>query len=217
MREPSDRPILALIPVNKLARAKGRLEAALDSEQRVALALATLSTVIEAARGARGEVAVLTGDPAVEAILPSGVAVIHEEPGYDGLNGQLENAIAGLDAGLDLLIIHADLPLASGKALRRLIASAPNNGSVTMVRSSDGGTNVMLLRPPRRFALAYGTESFEKHELAALLAGVSVTEFRSPALELDLDTAADLEELLSTDEGFGGGAIVGRVGIWRAG
>ncbi len=199
------RRAVALIPVNHLARAKGRLEGVLTAEQRAALSLATLGTVIEAALAARLEPLVLTADPAVVAATSGRATVMQEVEGVTGLNGQLEAALMVLEADADVLIMHADLPLAAGLPLRRLVATAPEQRSLTMVRSADGGTNVMLRRGGT-FPLAYGPGSFEKHEMAGLLARMSVTEFRNPALQLDLDTRADIEVLLSTEEGRGSAA-----------
>jgi 2-phospho-L-lactate guanylyltransferase (CobY/MobA/RfbA family) len=50
----------------------------------------------------------------------------------------------------------------------------------------------MLIRRPGRFALAYGIGSHAKHAAAAEQAGFAVTTVPSPALELDLDTPADI-------------------------
>ena len=89
----------------------------------------------------------------------------------------------------------------SAEALRELVAQAPEAPSATLVRPGDGGTNAMLLRPPGRFPLAYGRGSGDRHEEAAREAGLAVRRADVPALALDLDTPADVRELLSTAEG----------------
>lgn len=205
--------LTVLIPVNRLDRAKGRLAELLDGTQRAALALATLETVVEAVSDAGMDAVVLTGDEAVAKALP-GVRVLDEDPGVSGLNTQLEYALGEIDRP-EMLILHADLPLATGSALRALARAAMPAPSVTMVESPDGGTNAMLLRPPARFALAYGRDSAALHRAAAISAGMPVTTIRSPELELDLDTPGDLAALL---EGPGGaqtkaGQLLARWGI----
>lgn len=189
-----------LIPVNRLDRAKGRLAALLEPEERADLVRRSLGTVLEAVAGAGLESVVLTSDAGVRAALPAGVHALAEEPELRGLSAQLERAAERL--GVDeLLILHADLPLANAGALRDLVAQAPPAPSVTLVRPGDGGTNAMLLRPPGRFPLAYGKGSGDLHEASARQAGLAVRPAEAPALALDLDTPGDVRTLLAEPAG----------------
>ncbi len=189
-----------LIPVNRLDRAKGRLAALLEPSERADLVRRSLGTVLEAVAGAGLEAVVLTSDEAVTAILPADVRVLSEKLHLQGLSPQLENAAERL--GVDeLLILHADLPLATAEALRDLVEQAPEAPSVTLVRPGDGGTNAMLLRPPGRFPLAYGKGSGDLHEASARQAGLAVRRAEAPALALDLDTPADVRTLLAEPAG----------------
>lgn len=191
-----------LIPVNRLDRAKGRLAALLEPEERAELVRRSLAAVLAAVEGAGMEAVVLTSDAAVEAEVPAGVRILREDPDLRGLSAQLERAAERLSGG-ELLILHADLPLVSAEALRELVAQAPEAPSATLVRPGDGGTNALLLRPPGRFALSYGHGSGDLHEAAAREAGLAVRRADVPALALDLDTPADVRRLLSTAEGRG--------------
>ena len=197
-------PLHILVPVNHLDRAKGRLAAYLSEDARRALALATLSTVLEACLqyGEQTPVAthVLTSDYAVAVAVPEGIDVIDEDPALRGLNAQLEAALKQLACD-ELLIVHADLPLLTAEALASFVASAPPAPSATLSPSGDGGTNAMLLRPPGRFALAYGELSAAKHRISAEAARMVVVETPHPALALDLDTPDDLARLMQTPEG----------------
>lgn len=193
-----------LIPVNELGRAKGRLSEMLDPATRASLSLATVGTVVEAVRAAGHEPVLLTRDRQVRASFEGAASVLDEDANVRGLNAHLESAIARLAAAgaLDeLLILHADLPLATAAAVREIIGAAPAPPSVTLVESPDGGTNAMLVRPPGRFALAYGPGSFALHRAAAEKAGMRVEVISAPALALDLDTAADVERLMASPEG----------------
>ena len=194
-----------LIPVNRLDRAKGRLAALLEPSERAELVRRSLGTVLEAVAGAGLEAVVLTSDEAVRTALPAGVHTLAEEPGLRGLSAQLERAAERLDVD-ELLILHADLPLATAGALRDLVAQAPPAPSVTLVRPEDGGTNAMLLRPPGRFPLAYGKGSGDLHEAAAREAGLTVRRAEAPALALDLDTPGDVRTLLADPAGRACGA-----------
>jgi 2-phospho-L-lactate guanylyltransferase len=191
-----------LIPVNRLDQAKGRLAPLLTEAEREELSLITAETVAHAAGPAA---VILTADPRVRERMAGRYRVLEEDPALRGLNAQLEGAIARLRAdgtlGERLLILHADLPLVRDWTLETLDAEDPGPGSVVMVRSRDGGTNAMLLHPPGRFALAYGPGSFERHAAAARAAGLRVVESENRELVLDLDTPADVAELLRTARG----------------
>lgn len=204
MAEPAG-PVLALIPVNRLDRAKGRLAGELTPAQREALARATLATVLAAVRDAGAQACVLTADSAAAALAAAaGARVIAEDPPLSGLNAQLERAIAMLEAPAGgVLVLHADLPLATGADIAALVAAAAPAPSVTIVASGDGGTNAMLLRPPGRFALGYGPGSCERHVAAASEAGVAPRLVDLPALALDLDTPADVAAFLAHPGGPG--------------
>ena len=193
-------PPTVLIPVNRLDRAKGRLAALLEPEERAELVRRSLAEVLAAVEGAGMEAVVLTSDEAVEAEVPAEVRVLGEDPELRGLSAQIERA-TGLLGVQELLILHADLPLVTAEALRDLIAQAPEAPSATLVRPGDGGTNAMLLRPPGRFPLAYGRGSGDLHESAGREAGMAVRRADVPALALDLDTPSDVRALLSTAEG----------------
>ena len=204
--------LTVLIPVNRLDRAKGRLAALLEPEERAELVRRSLATVLEAVVEAGMEAVVLTADEGVRAALPSGVRSLAEEPELRGLSAQLESAARRLGVE-ELLILHADLPLATGEALGQLVAEAAPAPSATLVRPGDGGTNAMLLRPPGRFALAYGSGSGDLHEAAAREAGLEVRRADVPALSLDLDTPTDVRWLLADPAGRGSGAGRYLIGI----
>ena len=192
---------VALIPLNDLSKAKGRLAEILTAEQRAGLATATFATVALAAERAGLEVVVLAANPSDLADY-EGVQVIPEDPAVAGLNAQLEAALAGF-AGRDVVIVHADLPLAKAAELVRVIDAAPPTPSATLVRSRDGGTNVMYLRPAGRFLLHYGPRSHALHIEAAEGAGIAVQTVESESLALDLDTPDDIEAFLAMPEAKG--------------
>ncbi|MEP7216646.1 MAG: 2-phospho-L-lactate guanylyltransferase [Anaerolineaceae bacterium] len=197
--------LAALVPLKPPTEAKARLAGLLSPEERAQLARVTFLTVADALLGARVTFAVLTPDATAAANLTAGrCTVIEEQPSVRGLSAQIETALdaPSFPAAESVLILHADLPLATLYAVRLLAAAArAHEGSVTMVRSADGGTNAMILPLPRPFALHYGRGSFALHAAAARAAGLGVHEHRSPQLTLDLDTATDVQTLLATSRG----------------
>ena len=207
---------LVLVPVNRLDRAKGRLAEILEPGERVALAEATLETVIDAVNGAGFRLVVLSADERVRELLGDRGCFLAENPALSGLNEQIEDALARLDVPAEgLLILHADLPLATATALREFVAMAAPSPSVTLQPSADGGTNAMLLRPPGRFRLAYGAGSFQRHRDAAERASMEVRVAEREDLALDLDTPADIEALLAREDGreSRAGRLLARWGI----
>lgn len=195
-----------LIPVNRLERAKGRLAALLSPEERTTLALITLETVLHAAGPAS---IVLTADRRVAEAAKGKARLLAESPDREGLNPQLEAAVATLiadgTAREQLLILHADLPLATNEAVEYVLSMAGPN-AIVAVESRDGGTNAMLLQPPGRFALSYGPSSFSRHTAAARQCGMHVAVNPNRELRLDLDTPEDIVELLRAPRGRQGAA-----------
>jgi 2-phospho-L-lactate/phosphoenolpyruvate guanylyltransferase len=191
-----------LIPVNSLEKAKGRLADLLTPAERRELARITLESVLQAVAAAGLEPIVVSSDPAIAGLVAP-ARVFSEAGAKPGLNSELEAALGSLahQGCTEVLILHADLPLADAASLGRLIARALPAPSVAIVRSLDGGTNAMLLRPPGRFALAYGKGSFAAHRREATASGTQLRAVQSAALTLDLDTPADITRLLATPRG----------------
>ncbi|MBA4180097.1 MAG: 2-phospho-L-lactate guanylyltransferase [Anaerolinea sp.] len=191
-----------LIPLKAPSEAKERLAGILDRGERRELAITTFRGVVEAVLAAGLELAVVTPDVAAAAgLLTSDATLIAESPVASGLSAQIEYALAqpSFASFEHVLILHADLPLATPEALRALAGRA--DAGVTMVESADGGTNALLAPLPLDFDLQYGSGSYAKHRTAAAAAGLAVHRFASPALALDLDTPEDIRALLEHPEG----------------
>ena len=113
-----------LIPVNRLARAKGRLAELLSPEERETLALITLETVLHAA----GDGAVvLTPDDRVRAAVGKRARVMDEDPHARGLSGFV------VSVSHSLLEAFAE---SFGLGAR---AARPNASQFGLSRAKDGG------------------------------------------------------------------------------
>jgi 2-phospho-L-lactate/phosphoenolpyruvate guanylyltransferase len=178
-----------LVPVKALAEAKGRLAPTVGPLQRRLLAIAMFEDVIAALQAVPGLAAPVVVSPDREMWRRAdamGCRVVEEPPGAGDLNRSLASAAAGLGDG-SLLVVAADLPLASAAGLERVLAAA--EAPVAVVPSHDGGgTNVLAWRDPASFAPSFGPDSAARH--LAVPGAVRVDE---PGLALDVDTAADLE------------------------
>ena len=94
----------------------------------------------------------------------------------------------------ELATVLADLPLLTADALSGAL-SLPG-AVVAAPAESDGGTNLLLRRPPTAIAARFGRSSFERHRQGAYRRGLTFREARAPELGFDLDRPADLLALL---------------------
>jgi len=178
-----------LVPVKALAEAKGRLAPTVGPLQRRLLAIAMFEDVVAALQAVPGldKPVVVSPDREVWRRADAmGCRVVEEPPGAGDLNAALAAAARSLGDGAALLVVAADLPLASAAGLERVLAAA--GAPVAVVPSHDGGgTNVLGWRDPASFAPSFGPDSAARH--LAVPGAVRVDE---PGLSLDVDTAEDL-------------------------
>lgn len=200
-----DNGIFAVIPIKRLDNAKSRLANVLTPAERASLALTLATHTLSAlkalhATGALARIAIVSPDP--------DVLVWAEQNGATGLR----QTSAGLNAGLSLardwateqradglLIALGDLPLLSGEELRRMLAMTRLYDQVVALAPDrfDDGTNLLLARPAALAPLAYGRGSFARHQRLARQRGISTVVFRAPGAAFDVDTPADLYELIT--------------------
>jgi 2-phospho-L-lactate/phosphoenolpyruvate guanylyltransferase len=177
-----------LVPLKALAEAKGRLAPEVGPLQRRLLAIAMFEDVIAALQAVPGLAAPVVVSPDREVWRRAdamGCRVVEEPPGAGGLNAALASA-AGAAGNGALLVVAADLPLASVAGLERVLAAA--EAPVAVVPSADGGgTNVLAWRDPGSFAPSFGPDSAARH-----LAVPGAVRVDDPGLSLDVDTVADL-------------------------
>jgi 2-phospho-L-lactate guanylyltransferase len=179
-----------LVPVKALAEAKGRLAPAVGPLQRRLLAIAMFEDVVAALQAVPALAAPVVVSPDREVWRRAdamGCRVVEEPPGAGDLNGALTAAARRLGNGSPLLVVAADLPLASPAGLERVLAAA--RAPVAVVPSADGGgTNVLAWRDPASFAPSFGPDSAARH-----LAVPGAVRVEEPGLARDVDTLEDLE------------------------
>jgi 2-phospho-L-lactate/phosphoenolpyruvate guanylyltransferase len=179
-----------LVPVKALAEAKGRLAPAVGPLQRRLLAIAMFEDVVAALQAVPALAAPVVVSPDREVWRRAdamGCRVVEEPPGPGDLNGALSAAARRVSNGSPLLVVAADLPLASPAGLERVLAAA--RAPVAVVPSADGGgTNVLAWRDPASFAPSFGPDSAARH-----LAVAGAVRVEEPGLSRDVDTLEDLE------------------------
>jgi len=194
--------IAALVPAKALARAKGRLSAALSEEERRTLSLAMLGDVL-AALASVPEIevrAVVSPDTDVlQAASVQGALAIAEPPETRDLNGALTYAAAqlmGQGAGT-LLVVPMDVPSITERELRDLLEALPKPTGVAIVRSAGRGTSALAVSPPDVIPFSFGPRSASAHQQQAVRARVPSRLLRLPSIAIDIDSPQDLVDLLS--------------------
>ena len=181
--------IAVVVPVKSFRLAKGRLAGVLDASRREALARECAARVVAAA--SPHPVYVVCDDDEVESwARDRGAKVVRcDAPGLDVAVTAGRRA-AEAEGAEHLVVAHADLPLA------RRLDHVVRPDTVTLVpdRHRDG-TNVLAFPLDSSFSTAYGPGSWANHLRAAGIAGLRVETIEDADLALDLDDAADLEEL----------------------
>ncbi len=194
----------AVVPVKDLARAKRRLAGALDPAARRGLSLAMLADVLDALDATAGldGIAVVSRDADAAALARRRGLRIIPETGA-GLNAAVAQAANLLSAAgcARLLVMPADLPLASPEEIGQILAALAETPGLALVPDRHGvGTNALACAPPDAIAPSFGAGSFARHLEAARDDGIPATVLRLPGLGLDIDTSEDLRVLAETPE-----------------
>jgi 2-phospho-L-lactate guanylyltransferase len=156
---------------------RGDAKRRLPSSVRAALAVAMLGDVVDAALPL-GPVLVVTDDASV---VPVSAEVVRDPGG--GLGAAVVAGLSRVEG--HALVVNADLPGATTRALRRLAEAG-----LALVEAPDGTTNALSLPDPRAFEPLYGPGSAARFRAHAPFATVSI-----PELEADVDSDADLHRL----------------------
>lgn len=193
-----------LIPVKELVSAKQRLAQQFAPEARTALADALWQDFFKVVTGTSDidRVFVVSLEPRVlerarslgwEPIPES--RQISESDSVDFASRWCEER--GVDS---LLRLPVDLPLIEPRDIQSLFDAPRDPRSVVIVPSRDGkGTNALLRTPPTLFPSHFGPGSFAKHLAEAERAHARIIVLRNPRIGVDIDDAADLALLNSTE------------------
>ena len=186
------------VPVKSLERSKSRLASVLTKAERAALTLAMLKDVLAAAlsQGDWATWVVSADEPVLEVAARAGARPVAEQ-GRSLLAAvrQVEREVRG--RGSRLAVLLGDLPFATPAALAQALERPA--AVVAVPAHSDGGTNLLLRRPPGVIPARFGRASFAKHRWAARRVRVAFEQLDSEELAFDLDRPADLDALVASD------------------
>jgi 2-phospho-L-lactate guanylyltransferase len=179
----SEMAIDAIIPF-KPKNPKTRLSCVMEQAEREAFARAMLSDVLGAVRAAGCAPTLISTSP-----FEHPAARVVEDPA--GLDDSLNRVLA--QAQGPVLIIMADLPLATPEAVRRMIGT---DAQMAIAPGLGGGTNAIFVKEPSRYHVNYYGASFCKHMAIAAEAGLACEVTDSFRLHTDVDEKEDLVEVL---------------------
>jgi len=127
------------------------------------------------------------------ALSRSAHAIREERPPLGNAIRQAEEEALGRRADA-FAVLLPDTPLVTTEALTRALHTL---GPVVVAPSTDdGGTNLLVRRPPSVIGARFGTDSYRKHLEAAALADLPTAIVDSPELAFDLDLPGDILTVL---------------------
>jgi len=173
----------ALIPY-KPKNPKTRLSSILSQEEREQFAEAMLADVIDAVKDVNCMPVIVSTE-----LFDSDLVQVTVQDA--DLNQTLNEILPRAEN--PVIIIMADMPLADGPSIRRVISTTKD---IAIVPGRGGGTNAIFLKEPQKFHVDYYGGSFAKHLAIAEKAGLSVEVIDSFRLHTDIDEDDDLVELL---------------------
>jgi 2-phospho-L-lactate/phosphoenolpyruvate guanylyltransferase len=192
---------VAILPVKRFANAKRRLEGALASGARRALAEAMFTDVLTALRrvDAIDEILVISADQGAQRIAEGYGARALDDPAESGQDQAVVRA-AGVACELgaaQVLCLAGDCPLIDPLELETLLGKprTAERFAVILPDRHGTGTNGLLLAPPDALEPHYGPGSFARHLEVAQARDVPVEIAEIASIGLDVDTPDDLAAL----------------------
>ncbi len=195
------RDVWAVVLVKPFRLAKQRLASVLDVGERSELASVMLEDVLTAVDACErlAGVIVVTADRAAAAVARRHEAIVLMETAATGMNAAVTRVVTYLTGSSDagIVVVPSDLPHVSAADIEEMIDLIARTPAIALVRSNDGGTNLLACRPSRVIAPSFGPDSFNAHCDAAVRKGITPTVFFAPHLSLDIDQRDDLAAFVS--------------------
>ncbi len=204
--------IQALLPIKHLTGVKTRLGNILSAEERRQLVRAMAEDVVAALKATKGlaGITVVSHDASVASWAKSHDLDLINDRDASGLSSAIGLAAhqANEAGAAAILVVLADTPLATASDFEAVIeahnkADAPAHLILSPSRDNDG-SNCLLVAPPGAMAFHYGPGSAKAHSNEAQAADLVVTQLKRPGIAHDIDTEADLRDLITSTEMPGG-------------
>ena len=211
--------VWAVVLVKPFRLAKQRLASVLDVGERSELARVMLEDVLTAVDACErlAGVIVVTADHAAAAVARQHGAIVLSESAAVGMNAAVTRVIRYLTGSSDagIVVVPSDLPHVSAADIEQMIGLVHRAPAIALVRSSDGGTNLLACRPSGVIAPSFGPDSFNAHCAAAVAKGIAPTVYLAPHLSLDIDGRDDLAAFVSRQSSTRTHAYLSQLNIER--
>jgi 2-phospho-L-lactate guanylyltransferase len=191
----------AVVPARTFTSGKSRLAAAArNGRGEIARALfdRVVATTLRAA-AVDGVLVATDGDDVAAATREHGALVLRDAPSgsFAGIIDRALAVLAGRGATA-AVVVMADLPFLGPYHVDDVCAALDGADLVLAPDRDQLGTNALALRLPAVMPTRFGhRDSFSRHLVSAAAAGLRVAMVRAHGLAFDLDTPADLDELLA--------------------
>lgn len=209
--------VWAVVPVKPFRLAKQRLASVLDAAERTELARVMLEDVLAAVENCKNlaGVIVVTADRTAAALARRHGAIVLMETAAVGMNAAVMRVVKYLTGRMDagIVVVPADVPHVTPDDIEEMIALIRRTPAIALVRSNDGGTNLLACRPAGVIAPSFGPDSFTSHCVAAVGKGITPTVWLAPHLSLDIDRREDLEAFVLRESSTRTHAYLSRLNI----
>lgn len=192
---------VVVLPIKRFANAKRRLEEALPSGSRRALAEAMVSDVLTALRRVEAvdRVVVVTADQTAARIAEGHGALVVEDPAESGQDQAVARGVSHARelGAAQALCLAGDCPLLDPAELGALLGRprTAERYAVLIPDRHGTGTNGLLLCPPDAIQPRFGPDSFARHRRLVAEAGIAAEVAEVASIALDVDTPDDFGEL----------------------
>jgi 2-phospho-L-lactate guanylyltransferase len=188
-----------IVPVNVLRKSKARLATILTPAEREQLSVSMLRDVLSVLKSARRvrSITLVSADRQVSAIARRFGAGFLWEGKRRGLNKGVRLAIkrAEQTRAAAVLVVHADLPILKPIEIDAFLEKSCDY-PVGLTPSKDGGTNALLLRPPRVITPVFGKDSLRRHLRLAKEKKAPCKVLGISGIRFDVDEPKDLIQLM---------------------
>jgi 2-phospho-L-lactate guanylyltransferase len=180
-------------------KSKMRLSEVLKPQERQTLTLTMLEDVLRAVTGSLKvdrTVVVSPDSKAQEFANNFGASYLPEKE--QGLNQAVDQATRWCiqNDAKSVLVLPADIPLITSSDVNQIINLCSGEKCIVIAPSRNGGTNVLLQKPPNLITPFFGPKSFSRHLAEASSQGIMTRIYRSQNVTRDIDSPEDLESLL---------------------
>lgn len=186
--------VYAIVPVNKIERAKKRLSGEITQDEKKELLFCLVRDVLASLSKIKNKLRILLISPDnLKEIADEYGAEFVLEDDRDDVNYSVKyaNFCAKKKKADATLFLPADMPLVKSEDIEEVLELGKKH-SIVISRTDDNGTGILFRRPPDIIPTFFGKNSFSAHKEYAEKKGVSMAVIYRESLSFDIDEREDL-------------------------